>query len=192
VIPVDRSRAQPVAGRAENLLGAAALLASDGMQRSREQLLGPGRASSAAALAALTTFGSLTVDRLSSALGVSHSGATRVVDRLEEQGWVTRTAGADTLDGDRRAVVVTLTPSGSDTARRVLAARQEALGRVLAPLSRAERSLLADLLGKLVESQVAGRDELRRVCRLCDHSVCLPCPALQSVEATESEAALRP
>lgn len=171
--------------RTVNLLGVVAVITNDAVEASREAKLGRGRASSAAALVALATFGGLTVERLRDALGVSHSGASRVIDRLEEQGWVTRKGSAPGVT-DGRVVTVSLTREGRRTARRLLALRHEALQRLMQPLDAREQRQLAELLSKIVHGQVGDRDQLRRACRLCDHTVCLPCPALDRVEATEA------
>jgi DNA-binding MarR family transcriptional regulator len=171
--------------RTINLLGAVAVLTSDAVEASREAHLGRGRASSAGALVALATFGGLTVERLRDALGVSHSGASRVIDRLEQQGWVIRTASAPGVT-DGRVVTVSLTREGRRTARRLLALRREALQRLMQPLDPHEQRQLAELLGKIVHGRVSDRDQLRRACRLCDHTVCLPCPALDRVETAEA------
>ena len=170
--------------RTINLLGVVAVLTGDAVEASREAKLGRGRASSAAALVALATFGALTVERLRDTLGVSHSGASRVIDRLEEQGWVTRKGLAPGVT-DGRVVTVSLTREGRRTARRLLALRREALHQLVQPLDAQEQRQLADLLGKIVHGRVCDRDQLRRACRTCDHTVCLPCPALEGVEAAE-------
>jgi len=183
---VDTSGEQGEAppGRAANLLGAVALLAADATAHAHEDVLGTarGQGSVSAVLIALTTFGSLTVDQIGALLGISHSGASRIATRLGELGWTARAAGPDGPDADGRVVTVTLTASGEATVQRLLASRGTALQGLLAPLTPVERDSLAGLLAKLIRHSVAGRAALHRRCRQCDHSVCLPCPALEGLQ----------
>ncbi len=100
-------------------------------------------------------------------VGLSHSGAVRLVDRLAAAGLAERRVGAD-----GRAVALHLTPEGRRAARRVLARREAALASVLVPLSAAERTALASLHERLLGSLASGHEERRRVCRLCDVEAC--------------------
>jgi DNA-binding MarR family transcriptional regulator len=167
-----------------NLTGAWALAVVDAMAAATEEVAGKS-GSAPAALVLLATFPRPTIDTLGQALTLSHSGATRLVDRLEDQGWIQRRHGDS--DGDRRAVQVELTRSGKALTRRILAARNQVLERMLSPLSPAERDVLDGLLAKLLESAPMDRSRLRRMCRLCDHGACLPCPVLGACEQAELE-----
>jgi DNA-binding MarR family transcriptional regulator len=171
--------------RQVNLTGAWVLAVVDAMVAATEQVVGKS-GSAPAALVILATFPRPTIDTLGQALTLSHSGATRLVDRLEDQGWIRRRPGRDS-DGDRRAVQVELTRSGKTLARRMLAARNQVLESLLSPLSAAERDVLDGLLAKLLGSGPVDRSRLRRMCRLCDHGACLPCPVLQACEQAELE-----
>src|SRR3954470_7407641 len=77
------------------------------------------------ALAQLEELGPVRVGDLAAADRISQPTATAVVQKLVERGWVERSG----LDGDRRAVRVTLTPAG----RRVLSRTRDAAAEALLP-----------------------------------------------------------
>ena len=80
-----------------------------------------------------------------SALMLTSSGTTKRLDRLEQAGLITRGPDPD----DRRGTLITLTPAGIallDTAIEAHLANEQ---RLLASLTDAERTRLADLLRKL-------------------------------------------
>ena len=92
--------------------------------------LGP---SAPAALAALEGYlGGEPIDALRTVLGLTHSGAVRLVDRLAGAGLAERRAGRD-----GRCVAVALTPAGERAARALREAREAALEDALAVLSAA-------------------------------------------------------
>ena len=153
-----------------NAFGALALEVADRVQRAGD----PHGASVSAALAALHGLaGGRSIDVLAKVVGLSHSGAVRLVDRLAEAGLAERRVGAD-----GRAVALQLTPEGRRAARRVLARREAAIEHVLAPLTIAERATLATLHERLLSGLSLSQQERRRVCRLCDTDACgRDCPA---------------
>jgi DNA-binding MarR family transcriptional regulator len=119
------------------------------------------------ALTVLAQAGPLSLKELGSLLIAEAGHPSRLVDRLVEAGWVERRPAAD----DRRRVVLSLTPSGRRLAKRVDAARAEALAmgrglvgdRDLAPVLELLRELLAvtpyaelvERRRKLIESAAA-------------------------------------
>src|ERR687894_2751060 len=107
----------------------------------------PHGASAPAALAALNGLAAgQSIDALRRIVGLTHSGAVRLVDRLAPAGLVQRRVGAD-----QRSVALHLTPEGRRAARRVLAQREAAIEQVLAELDPRERASL----GRLHEGIVA-------------------------------------
>ncbi|MFG2194523.1 MarR family winged helix-turn-helix transcriptional regulator [Streptomyces sp. NPDC048639] len=82
------------------------------------------------ALAILSDGRGRTVSRLGAAAGTRPTTLTSVLDRLERRGHITR----GTRAGDRRVVVIELTPSGrltADTIRRTVTGLEErAIGRL--------------------------------------------------------------
>lgn len=124
--------------------------------------------SSAAALNSLAQFlPRSTLDQLHRVLGVSPSGAVRLVDRLVTDGLVTRGPGHD---GRTRSV--RLTRKGRAAAQRVSAARAAVLDDALVDLSLEERQTLHDLLGRIAERIVDAKDGGAWICRLCDLTAC--------------------
>lgn len=124
--------------------------------------------SAAAALSALHQFlDRPTVDQLRGVLGLTHSGAVRLVDRLTESGLVTRGAG-----DDKRSRTVTLTAEGRAVAERVRAARVAVVDDLLVDLAAAERRTLGRLLDRLMSGVVHRKDGGAWICRLCDLAAC--------------------
>lgn len=163
--------------RAANLLGALSLVVADRMNTAVEAIatLGP---SAPAALAAMHEFldgGSVT--QLSSALGLTHSGTVRLVDRLATEGLIER-VGAQ----DGRAVSVVLTQHGRRTAERILHTREQSLASALSALSPNEIDNLAAALDTMLTTVTLARAEERStranhrpqpwLCRLCDFAAC--------------------
>jgi DNA-binding MarR family transcriptional regulator len=156
-----------VTDRAGNLLGALALSIADRTAEAIEASAGHSQ-SAAIALSALDQFlGEPTVDRLKTVLGLTQSGAVRLVDRLQADGLVTRGPGAD-----KRSVAIALTPAGRRAAQRVTAARGEVLEHALADLDAEERATFDELLARVVVRQIRGPGATGWLCRLCDMHAC--------------------
>jgi len=170
-----------------NVLGALALIVTDRTADAIAAAAGQ-PVTDAAALSALHhILDRPTVDRLAQVLGLTHSGAVRLVDRLTAAGCVTREPGPD-----GRSLSVALTRKGERAAARVSAARAGLLSGALAELSPTERSTLHELLGRvlgaLVQSKVADAPGAGGwTCRLCDLTACgRPeghCPAANAARA---------
>jgi DNA-binding MarR family transcriptional regulator len=86
--------------------------------------------------------------RLAEAVLISSGGMTKIIDRLERGGLVERS----TDPNDRRGLLVTLTPAGRDKSESASAAYAAGRARVLAHLSRAERSAIDDALQRLLQA----------------------------------------
>jgi DNA-binding MarR family transcriptional regulator len=150
-----------------NLLGALALVIADQTGEAVASAAG-GSGSAAATLSALYHFlDRPTIDTLRQVLGLTPSGAVRLVDRLAEAGLVTRAPGAD-----GRSRSVSLTPAGRRAAARVAAARAAVLDRALDDLSASQRRTLHGLLGRVMAGLVREKDGGAWICRLCDLRAC--------------------
>ncbi|MEV4758872.1 MarR family transcriptional regulator [Micromonospora sp. NPDC049559] len=171
------SRTQSSRQHVANVLGALSLVVADRMSAAVEAVaaLGP---SAPAALAALHEFldgGSVT--QLSAALGLTHSGTVRLVDRLGAEGLVER-AGAQ----DGRAVSVVLTPRGRRLALQIRQAREKTLTSALSALTPDELDNLSAALDTMLTTVTLARAEERSahghgrsqpwLCRLCDFAAC--------------------
>lgn len=84
---------------------------------------------------------------LACAAGVDVSTASRQVARLVELGFVGRVPDPE----DRRAARHSLTPEGRAVRERLLEARHEWIESIVVDLSRDERTVLGDLLGRVID-----------------------------------------
>jgi DNA-binding MarR family transcriptional regulator len=152
--------------RAGNLLGALALAVAD---RTTDAVGGAaGHATAAIALSALREFlDEPSVDMLRRVLGLTPSGAVRLVDRLEAAGYVARGPGRD-----GREVSIHLTAAGRAVAEEVSAARAAVLRDALDGLTPDERGALEDLVGRVLVGMIRGPGAERWMCRLCDLHAC--------------------
>ncbi len=153
--------------RQANLLGTLSL-AVTGRVDAALAAASPHGPSAPAALSALEGYlGGEPIDALARVLGLTHSGAVRLVDRLAGAGLVERRRGAD-----GRAVAVTLTRTGRRAAAEIRAAREQALAETLSVLAPEERRALTELHEKLLAGVTSDRASARRICRLCDAEAC--------------------
>ncbi len=155
-------------GRVENLLAACSLAVAERVIGATEDAASLGAGGPAAIVALHTFLGGATIDTLARVISLSHPGAVRLVDRLEDVGMVARrTSGTDA-----RAVSLTLTRRGRVTAQRILAARREAMTEVLSTLPQARREDLAEVLEHLLTGLTSDHPTGQRICRLCDVDAC--------------------
>ncbi|MGH8894799.1 MAG: MarR family winged helix-turn-helix transcriptional regulator [Actinomycetes bacterium] len=153
--------------RAGNLLGALALVVSDRMVDAVEDTAHQS-VTTATALSSLHHFlDAPSVDLLRQVLGLTSSGTVRLVDRLEQAGYVRRRPGRD-----GRTTSVVLTASGRRVAARVAAARAEVLDGALSVLPRTQRREFEANLSRVLVGLMRGPGATRWMCRLCDTSVC--------------------
>jgi MarR family transcriptional repressor of emrRAB len=130
---------------------------------------------------------------LSRVVGLTHSGAVRLADRLVAAGYVDREPGVDA-----RSLGLALTPAGRTLAQRVRAARESAVTQGLAGLSGDQRATLAEICEQLIatltrlrlEQRAAGREPAGgALCRMCDFAACERhegnCPAARAAAAFE-------
>lgn len=165
-----------MADRLANVLGAFALALSDEMDGATEQASGHTGAAAAALVSLSDLLAEGSVDDLRRAVGLSHSGGVRVVDRLVAAGLAERRPGTD-----GRSVALALTPRGRDLATRAQEARRQTVQHVLGALDERERGQLGALVDKLLGALVTRRLEARAagsdppggwLCRLCDPAAC--------------------
>jgi DNA-binding MarR family transcriptional regulator len=173
--------------RDANILGALAVIVNDRTGNAVATAAGHSL-SAAVALSALHHFlDRPTVDALGRVLGLTPSGAVRLVDRLAADGLVTRGPGAD-----GRSRSLTLTRKGRRAGQQVSAARAAVLSGALAGLSTAERATLNTLLAKVLDTLVREKvttapGEGGWTFRLCDTTACGrnegDCPVANSAAA---------
>jgi MarR family transcriptional regulator, negative regulator of the multidrug operon emrRAB len=126
----------------------------------------------------------LAVDAIRRTLGLTHSGAVRLVDGLEAAGLVEHRRS----DPDARAIALCPTRAGKRAMSKILAARAELLGPVLAGTSEADKQAIVALLKSALAKLTDNRDRARSICRFCEEWVCRPggCPVEQAALRTES------
>ena len=167
--------ATPQARRLDNLLAALALGICDALESTfREDGFDSTAAAVLVALLDFTPSGS--VQRLSDVIGLTHSGAVRLVDRLAAGGLVERDAG-----DDLRSKCVTLTRAGRRAALRLRRKRAQVVQSALGGLTAAQRRQLTTACEAAVGSVTAQRLAMRAagetpaggaLCRLCDFAAC--------------------
>ena len=162
--------------RRANLLGAVATGLSDEMAGAMAAEAGLDGAAPAALVALLDFTPHGSVRALARVVGLTHSGAVRLVDRLERAGYAQRGPGAD-----GRSLELALTPAGRDLAERLRAARERSLVAALAGLSAQQQAALGEICAQLVGGLTQRRLEQRAggvdpaggaLCRLCDFGAC--------------------
>jgi MarR family transcriptional regulator, negative regulator of the multidrug operon emrRAB len=180
-----------VRARQANLLGSVSLTVADRIRAATEAGAGQGGSAPAALVSLAGYLDGGPIDSLRGPLGLTHSAAVRVVDRLVDAGLARRRAGAD-----RRSVAVELTPAGHRAAADAVTARGEALEAALAGLDPAERAELTRLHEKILSTLTDGRAAAGHICRLCDIHGCGHeqghCPVTRAADAAEAHAAAKP
>ena len=172
--------------RLDNLLASLSLNLAEEGQTALERASGLTGSATAALLALEEFLGDAHVGRLAEVLGLSHSGAVRLVTQLEAAGLAVRRPGTD-----RRRVTVRLTAQGRRRAAAARSARDAVVRETTGALSAAGGATLEALLDRLVTARVTARAERRRAgesgawwCRTCDFAACgRPqgrCPALRA------------
>ena len=149
----------------ENVLGALGLVLADRLAEAAERA---GGQSAAAALVTLYgTRAGVRIDGLARVVGLSHSGAVRLVDRLAAGGLLERRRGAD-----QRSAALHLTPAGRRAARHSLAERRAAMQSVLTLLTDDQQTQLADVAESVLRELAQEPPAEARLCRLCDLDGC--------------------
>jgi len=167
--------AQRTDPRLVNLVGAWTLGMADAIKDATEAAAGMTGAAPAALVALREFLGGRTTEDLAQAVGITHSGAVRLINRLVEAGLVERRPGPDGRSGS-----IVLTARGRALSRKVGGSRAEAIEAALEGLDGDDGQALL----RLVEGLTAGitlsrvRARARRdepaawLCRLCDFGAC--------------------
>jgi DNA-binding MarR family transcriptional regulator len=101
------------------------------------------------ALVIIDQAGSMNLSRLAAALGATASAASRLCDRMELAGLLTR----DRAAASRREIVLLPTESGRQLAQSLRESRRAALGSVLRAMSQEGQHALVRGLRELAEAQ---------------------------------------
>lgn len=150
----------------ENLLGALSLSITDAVARNIDDAEGA-YGTDTFALVLLQHAQALRSDVLSRQLRLAQSSTVRLVDRMEREGLVRRTSGAD-----RRTVWVRLTARGQRAVKRVLSVRRNVLRELVEKLSESEKTALQSISAKLLTELTIDLTSAEQNCRLCDEDAC--------------------
>lgn len=167
--------------RSVNLLGTLAMAISTRVMATTNGVTGRPTADTVALVGLAEVFPGASQDTLARALGLSQSGATRLVDRLVRDRLLTRKPGPD-----GRTVSLRTTEEGAELARKTLRARAALVQELFSTLDQAEAARLTGLLEKLLSNLVHDRLDAFRICRMCDVEVCHNrgcCPVTDAVRA---------
>jgi DNA-binding MarR family transcriptional regulator len=161
-----------------NLLGALAIGVRDLVREALIEATGLDETAVAALLVVRARPGQSITD-LATAVGLTHPGAVRVVNRLEERGLVARARGRDA-----RSRGLALTAEGETVSARGLAARRDSVQRLLEGVPLEHRASLASAVEAMLALLPTSRGDAWRICRTCDHGVCrgLQCPVGSAVD----------
>jgi MarR family transcriptional regulator, negative regulator of the multidrug operon emrRAB len=152
------------ASRLANLLAATARLVDDAVDARLAAALSL-TASAPAALVTIAHYPGQSVDDLRRTLDLTHSGAVRLVDRLEADELVRRRQHG-------RSVSLELTPRGRRVHAELEQARLAAVEDALAALTPEARAQLEPVLEQLLAAHSTSSGALRRICRLCAYEAC--------------------
>ncbi len=158
-----------------NLLGALSLAVMDRIEQGARDIIDHG-GETPAALVVIGYGPGITNDKLRRILGLSHSGAVRLVDRLVSDRLVERRPGKD-----GREVALHLTARGTATRKDLLARRISAVASFVDVLSASERKRLGELIHAMLARQDTSELDRFTICRMCDNGVCTHCPLPTSV-----------
>jgi DNA-binding MarR family transcriptional regulator len=120
-----------------------------------------------AALNIIRCIPDVSVTELASALGLSHSAAVRVADRLQQARLVERNAS-----GPGRRVSLRLTAPGRAAAAAAATRRAALIDRALSALGAAERARFLADMGRVAGALALTGSQAERACRLCDQPAC--------------------
>lgn len=155
---------------AANKLAALALSLNETMLTDSDEL------SSSAVIALLATAeaGELPIRAIADVVGLTHSAAVRLVDRLEKDLLVRRKRRVS------REVLVEVTARGRSKARALADSRLACASNFISGLVEEDVELLSKVLSRIALRQKAVQPDGYRYCRGCDRTVC-DCPIAGSV-----------
>jgi len=133
----------------------------------------------AAALVTVAARPGQPISDLAAGLNITHSGAVRTADRLQDLGLAERYH----LAADRRVTRLRLTSRGTALADEALDARRTALAGLLEEVDEAAIPALSQAIEAILRRLPRTRSDAWHICRLCEHAVCqgTACPVGSAV-----------
>ncbi len=142
----------------------------------------------AAVLFSLLSRGGMGVSFLAEVVGVAQPTASRLIDGLVRQGFVTRG------DKDGKAVTVSLTKTGRIKAEDLRQGRDDVVRTLCSGLSQSETEQLGSLVAKVLSKGTRDRGHARTTCRYYHHDICIRagCPVDRKATMVETAAMKEP
>ncbi len=114
---------------------------------------------------------------LAETLALQHSSAVRVVDRLEQDGLISRL-----VKDAKKQVGLRITRKGATLARSVLAVRAQITEAYLAAIDVETQQRIATMIAPVIRAHTTSDKGLYQHCALCDDGACANCPAGSETE----------
>jgi DNA-binding MarR family transcriptional regulator len=162
-----------------NLVGAFATAVSSEVESNISEL-GARSLSHEVALVAIHNHPNETIDILSKVLGITHSGAVRLINTLEKENLVERHKSPQ----DARSVVLRVTVDGSIRVESILKSREGVTSKLLRSFDDNQKKDFMKLLEIAMSNLTNERIEARRICKLCNEGVCrkFGCPVENAIK----------
>lgn len=103
----------------------------------------------------------MSIDQISRILRLSHAGAVRVVERLDDQGFV----GKSQSPSDRRVAHITLTRRGQAERSKLLGLRNAAVAGLLVRVTASDRVILERIADTILTSLLEDPQSAVSTCR---------------------------
>lgn len=154
--------------RTANILGALAVALS-GRITSETSAISGVSPSAVSALIQIHFYPGICIEQIRSQIWVSHSATVRVIDSLEDAGFVERRR---VNEQDGRVMSLFMTDRGASVVTDVLNRRNSITRAMVASFPPHEQPLLGRVVCGLISSLVQPGPEQEYVCRFCDLSAC--------------------
>ncbi|MHA2686430.1 MarR family winged helix-turn-helix transcriptional regulator [Vibrio harveyi] len=162
----------------KNLLGAFAIAASHAIEQ-RIDLLGGRNISHEIALVTVYNHPNESIDVLRKILDMSHSGAVKLVNVLEEDGLMIRCKS----QLDARVTGLKVTDLGAQRVSEILSSRDAILSDVVCNLTGEQREQLIPIIESMMHAMTTDEPSARKICKMCNEDVCRKrgCPVENSI-----------
>ena len=161
-----------------NLVGAFATMASNEIEKEISDL-GGRSLSHETALVVIHNHPNETIDILSRVLSLTHSGAVRLINTLESEGFVQRHKSAK----DARSVVLSVTSAGRARVQSILNSREKITLKLLESFDEIQQQNFLNLLEIAMGNLTSEKIKALQICKLCNEGACRKqgCPVEKSV-----------
>ncbi|NRA72806.1 MAG: MarR family transcriptional regulator [Gammaproteobacteria bacterium] len=161
-----------------NLIGAFSTMVSSKIEIGISEL-GGRSLSHEIALVVIHNHPNETIDVLSKVLGLTHSGTVRLINTLENEGFVQRHKS----EKDARSVVLSVTSAGSIRVQSILDSREKVTLKLLESFDETQKQDFLNLLEIAMGNLTGEKIQALQICKLCNEGVCRKqgCPVEESL-----------